>query len=185
MSKPKDVINFRKRIKIALVEAFGHKCSICGLVDEVYIYDFHHINPSTKAFGISGQNTHGKELIVEEAKKCVMLCSNCHRRIENTLTTIELICNFDEKVFYQTIEKLTTNNLSEEKQQQQQLIQEKRNSYPNREELKKLIRSKPFTQIGIQYELTDNSIRKWCDKFNLPRTKKEINSYSDEEWDLI
>lgn len=54
-----------------------------------------------------------------------------------------------------------------------------------REELKQLIRTKPFTQIGNDYGISDNAVRKWCDKFNLPRTKKQINSYSDEEWNLI
>ena len=52
----------------------------------------------------------------------------------------------------------------------------------SREELKNLIRISPFTEIGRQFHMTDNAVRKWCDKFNLPRTKKEINSYSDEEW---
>lgn len=51
-----------------------------------------------------------------------------------------------------------------------------------REELKNLIRNKPFTQIGSDFCVTDNAIRKWCDKYNLPRTKKEISAYSDEEW---
>lgn len=51
-----------------------------------------------------------------------------------------------------------------------------------REELKELIRTTPFTTIGKRFGMNDNSIRKWCDKFNLPRTKKIINSYSDEEW---
>lgn len=54
-----------------------------------------------------------------------------------------------------------------------------------REELKQLIRTLPFTQIGEKYNISDNGIRKWCDKFKLPRTKKEINSYSEEEWDKI
>lgn len=55
----------------------------------------------------------------------------------------------------------------------------------SREELKNLIRNLPFTKIGEKYNITDNSIRKWCKKYSLPTTKKEINSYSDEEWDLI
>ena len=55
----------------------------------------------------------------------------------------------------------------------------------SREELKLLIRTTPFLQIGEQFGVSDNSIRKWCDKFNLPRKKSEINSYSDEEWELI
>ena len=53
---------------------------------------------------------------------------------------------------------------------------------PEREELKNLIRIKPFTQIAEKYNVTDNTIRKWCDAENLPRTKKEIKAYSDEEW---
>ena len=51
-----------------------------------------------------------------------------------------------------------------------------------REELKELIRTKPFTHIAKKYQVTDNAIKKWCDKFNLPRTKKEIKTYSDEDW---
>lgn len=43
---------------------------------------------------------------------------------------------------------------------------------PDREILKSLIRSTPFTQIGQQYGVTDNAIRKWCDEYSLPRTKK-------------
>lgn len=56
---------------------------------------------------------------------------------------------------------------------------------PTREELKFLIRTTPFTQLGKKYEVSDNAIRKWCDSYNLPRTKKEINSYSDIEWEKI
>lgn len=54
-----------------------------------------------------------------------------------------------------------------------------------REELKQLIRTTPFTEIGIKFGYSDNGIRKWCTWFNLPHTKKEINSYSDEEWKNI
>lgn len=56
---------------------------------------------------------------------------------------------------------------------------------PTREELKKLIRTIPFTQIAKQYNVTDNAIRKWCDYEKLPRKKRNINKYTDEEWDKI
>lgn len=56
---------------------------------------------------------------------------------------------------------------------------------PEREELKVLIRNKSFTQIGKDYNVSDNAIRKWCDFYGLPRKKSEINSYSDEEWEKI
>ncbi len=55
----------------------------------------------------------------------------------------------------------------------------------DRNTLKNLIRTTPFTTIAKQYNISDNAIRKWCDSYNLPRTKKEINSYTDKEWELI
>lgn len=55
----------------------------------------------------------------------------------------------------------------------------------SRDELKNLIRTTSFVQIGEQFGVTDNAIRKWCDTYNLPRTKKEINSFTDGEWLLI
>lgn len=54
-----------------------------------------------------------------------------------------------------------------------------------REELKSLIRNTPFTEIGRSFGLTDAAIRKWCDKFNLPRKVSDIKKYSDEEWEKI
>ncbi len=53
---------------------------------------------------------------------------------------------------------------------------------PPREELKQLIRTKSFTQIGKDFNVSDNAIRKWCDAYNLPRKKTEIKKYSDKEW---
>lgn len=56
---------------------------------------------------------------------------------------------------------------------------------PLREELKEMIRTIPFTQIGKKYNVSDNTIRKWCDGYKLPRTVKEIKTYSNEQWLLI
>lgn len=55
----------------------------------------------------------------------------------------------------------------------------------SREELKKLIRTTPFTKIAEIYNVSDNAIRKWCDKYGLPKKVKDIKSYTDEEWQLI
>lgn len=55
----------------------------------------------------------------------------------------------------------------------------------SREELKTLIRTLPFSQIGEKFNVSDNTIRKWCDKYDLPRKVSEIKKYSDEEWNLI
>lgn len=62
---------------------------------------------------------------------------------------------------------------------------EKKAGLPTREELKGLTRTTTFTAIGALYGVSDNAVRKWCDKYGLPRKVKDIKSYSDEEWELI
>ena len=56
---------------------------------------------------------------------------------------------------------------------------------PTREELKNLIRNKPFTKIGKMFNISDNAVRKWCDSYHLPRKSSEIKKYTDEDWELI
>ena len=50
-----------------------------------------------------------------------------------------------------------------------------------REELKLKIRTQSFVQIGQENNVSDNAVRKWCDKFNLPRKKEEIKKYTEKE----
>lgn len=56
---------------------------------------------------------------------------------------------------------------------------------PSREELKKLIREYPFTKIAEFYNVTDNSIRKWCIAYSLPHKKREIMKITDKDWEKI
>ena len=56
---------------------------------------------------------------------------------------------------------------------------------PDRETLKSLIRTTPFTTIGKNYNVTDNTIRKWCKAYNLPHKSSEIKNISDVDWELI
>ena len=55
----------------------------------------------------------------------------------------------------------------------------------NRNELKKQIRTMPFTHIAKEYGVSDNAIKKRCKLLNLHYRKKDINQYSDEEWEKI
>lgn len=56
---------------------------------------------------------------------------------------------------------------------------------PSREELKNLIRTNSFVQIGKMFNVSDNAIRKWCKTENLPSKSSDIKKYSDEEWERI
>lgn len=46
---------------------------------------------------------------------------------------------------------------------------------PTKEELLELIKSKSMVQIGKDYGVSDNSVRKWCKSYGLPHRKKDID----------
>lgn len=56
---------------------------------------------------------------------------------------------------------------------------------PNRDELKELVYNFSFAELGKQFGVSDNAIRKWCIKENIPSKRSEIKKYSKEEWDKI
>lgn len=56
---------------------------------------------------------------------------------------------------------------------------------PSREELKNMIRTESFLSLGKKFNVSDNAIRKWCKGYNLPFKKKDIQEYSDKDWEKI
>ena len=42
-----------------------------------------------------------------------------------------------------------------------------------------------FVKIAIEYGVSDNAVRKWCDKYKLPRKVSVIKEISNEEWSKI
>src|SRR3989344_2442374 len=78
------VISSRIRKKKKLVELFGGKCALCGYKKYVGALDFHHRNPKKKSFALSVKGLcYSWDTILGEAKKCVLLCKNCHSEVEN------------------------------------------------------------------------------------------------------
>ncbi len=71
----------RKELKRLIVEYKGGKCLDCGLETDKYgLYDLHHRDPNEKDFSLGqGGLTRSLEKLKEEADKCDLLCSNCHR----------------------------------------------------------------------------------------------------------
>lgn len=56
---------------------------------------------------------------------------------------------------------------------------------PNRETLKKEIRTKTFIQLGKKYKVSDKAIVKWCKQYQLPFRKKDIKLLTEQQWQLI
>lgn len=67
-----------------LIKVFGGKCCLCGFNIFPSALEFHHVNPEEKEFGLTGSGLMKKmENQLEEAKKCILVCANCHRGIHH------------------------------------------------------------------------------------------------------
>ena len=65
--------------KVDAINLFGDKCHDCGITYPRQVYDFHHVDESTKLYDWRHMRQIAKEKREAELKKCVMLCANCHR----------------------------------------------------------------------------------------------------------
>jgi aromatic ring-opening dioxygenase LigB subunit len=65
-------------------------CVVCG-ESESCCLDFHHTDPTKKEKAVSQMTSLGlsKENILKEIDKCVVVCSNCHRKIHAGLVKLE------------------------------------------------------------------------------------------------
>ena len=72
----------RQRLK-GFVDLLKDKCEICGYNKCKEALDFHHLDPNDKveALGQMIRDQYSDKAILEEIKKCILICSNCHREI--------------------------------------------------------------------------------------------------------
>lgn len=99
MSNPEAVKSWRIRAKDRLIKAFGSKCAVCSYDKCPSALQFHHLDPSEKETTISTMMSTIKswDKIVAEAKKCIMVCGNCHAEIHAGVTVLpENYPTFDE-----------------------------------------------------------------------------------------
>ena len=167
-------------------------CEICGLyewMDKPIPLELHHRN---------------NEHYDNDLNNLQILCPNCHAQqpgnsganmknavVLEQVDNAHLECAAEERVGSSPTDSTKKNycvdcvkeiNIESFRFEQCNYIASRIVNRPSREELKKLIRSFSFTKIAEQYGVSDNAISKWCDSYKLPRKKKEINNYSNEEW---
>lgn len=91
MSCSTDVSNYRRKRKDNLVKVAGGRCCLCGYNKVNSALEFHHIISEEKKYGLSTGNTHDLEKDLEELKKCILVCANCHREIHAGLYIVEYL----------------------------------------------------------------------------------------------
>jgi hypothetical protein len=71
--------------KIKLVKMYRGGCEKCAYSKNYAALEFHHLDPETKSFQLDLRSLSNRKwrAITEEAKKCILLCSNCHAELHN------------------------------------------------------------------------------------------------------
>jgi hypothetical protein len=159
------------------VELMGGKCSKCGYCRNYAALEFHHLDPSQKDFDFNVGRRRSWDKLIVELKKCVLLCSNCHKEEHHpnmavsdetpesnprlNLEPVRLqptgVCPTCETEVFGT--RYCSHACSCDSR--------RRVKRPSREELKLLIETTPFVQIGKKYGVSDNAIRKWANHYGL------------------
>jgi DNA-binding transcriptional ArsR family regulator len=81
----------RRVVKATLVAEAGGRCVICGYHRCHAGLAFHHLDASEKRMTVSAQGMGvGIETLRAEARKCVLLCHNCHAEVESGVATVPI-----------------------------------------------------------------------------------------------
>jgi transposase len=90
------VVRRRRRVKQILVDEAGGRCQLCGYDRSAAGLHFHHLDRSEKQFGLAeGGMARSIERLRVEARKCILLCSNCHAEVEAGISSISGIVQTD------------------------------------------------------------------------------------------
>lgn len=174
-----------KRMKEKIVEAFGGKCQICGCVDYPEIYDIHHLNPKIKKespsyFYTSNcrrlSNITFKKMLLE-LDKCILICSNCHRKLHKNHVKIKHIMTFNPKILIdEYCDKCPVCNGKKLKITQTCSVKcrcefRRKVKRPDKNQLKKEIETTSYIELGKKYGVADNTIKNWAKQYYIYKPK--------------
>ena len=71
--------------KLQLIEFNGGRCRICGYSRNSSALEFHHVDPTQKEFALDLRSLSNRKWsnVLNEAEKCILVCSNCHKETHN------------------------------------------------------------------------------------------------------
>jgi uncharacterized ferredoxin-like protein len=75
----------RRNMKLQAIKLLGGRCSMCGYNKCADALEFHHPNPNIKEFKLGSGNTMSWKDYKQEALKCILVCSNCHKEIHSKI----------------------------------------------------------------------------------------------------
>lgn len=101
-----------------------------------------------------------------------MLCPNCHSQTENHSgkNSGKKLQNYCKDCGKEIGSRSTYCTKCAAKRKNKPKVENR----PSKEELLEMIKTTSFVEIGKKYGVSDKAIAKWCVKYGLPSTRKEI-----------
>jgi hypothetical protein len=165
-------LRWKKRRKEDAVELLGGKCEICGYNKCLDALDFHHVGDD-KDFNIAQALPRWKwSRIVAELKKCTLVCANCHREIHSKKIgdhSLRRTMRQWHKMVCPTCKKEFETKHQNRKHCSIQCLtfSQRRAERPSEEELRSLLETTSWTQIGKMFGVSDNAVRKWAKRYGI------------------
>ena len=172
----KHLKDWRIRTKLRILEAMGGKCVCCEYNRHYSAMELHHLDPSVKEFNLGGIRARPKswDTIVQELRKCVLVCCLCHREIEAGIRQLpETFSRFDESFAdYETAKPKglcsVCNTEYEKKSKYQRFCttecatkHRRKVVRPNKDEVLLMLQTMSMEAVGRHYGVTGNAVRKW------------------------
>ncbi len=160
--------------KFQAIKLMGGKCSFCGYNKCPNAFDFHHLDPNEKEFDWTKLRLRTWKTIVEELKKCILLCANCHREAHAVQDENLELSGLDNSLLNQGIKSTGvcpscqspsygTKYCSKECSH----LSYRKVARPTLNELKNLTDTKSYCEIGRMYGVSDNAVRKWAKLYGI------------------
>lgn len=173
------VNNRRFEFKRRSIAYKGGRCENCGYCKSVRALTFHHIDPSTKSFGIANAHCRSWEVVQAELDKCIMLCANCHAEEHERLdlrTEYSKVWNKQKPSQASDIcdgcggKKTQRKNVKLcFKCTNAKLLSGMKIIWPNNEELHRLVWEMPTSKLASILRISDRAIGKRCQKLGIPK----------------
>lgn len=168
--------------KKKIIEIMGGKCCICGYNKNYASLDLHHINPKIKKYNSNKLKIISWDKVLDELKKCILVCRNCHGEIhhpqwdistlDNEQATVDnLLLNFSA---YSTLchtgncpicdkDVYGTKYCSQicAKKARRKVIR------PSKDELAEMLLESNYCAVSRKYGVSDNTVRKWARSYEI------------------
>jgi hypothetical protein len=82
------VLRRKQLVKQTLINEAGGACAFCGYNRCHRSLQFHHLDPTQKSMRMDMGNGRSLAAFREEAKKCILVCANCHGEIEHGMIVL-------------------------------------------------------------------------------------------------